>query len=322
MEVFHQNLNFLKLVQWDHGFTTLLRILAIAVAAWIVLRVILRLIRTFRERITRNMEDREQAKRAETLGRVFRYIAAVTILMIAITLILSELSIAVAPILGAAGVIGLAVGFGAQSLVKDYFAGFFILLENQIRQGDVVEIAGKAGLVEDVTLRYIRLRDYDGHVHIVSNGLITTVTNMSRGFAQSVVDIGVAYREDTDEAVSVMRETGAEMRADPVFGVKILDELEVAGVEKWDDSAVILRCRFRVLPLEQWNVRREFLRRLKKAFDARGIEIPFPHLTVYAGVARDGAAASFHVQNEPVRPHATDPLGPEALPEDRNAPKG
>ncbi|MCJ7839022.1 MAG: mechanosensitive ion channel family protein, partial [Burkholderiales bacterium] len=265
MEQFLNSLGLLNLAKWNHELSIALRIVLILAAAWIVLGVTQHLIRTFRERITSRMEDREQIKRAETLGRVFRYIASVVVLVVATTLILSELGIAVAPILGAAGVIGLAVGFGAQSLVKDYFAGFFILLENQMRQGDVVGIADKAGLVEEVTLRYVRLRDYDGNVHIVSNGLITTVTNMSRGFAQSVVDVGVAYREDTDQAVGVMRETGAQMRADPVFGPKILDDLEVAGVDKWDDSAVILRCRFKVQPLEQWNVRREFLRRLKKA---------------------------------------------------------
>lgn len=297
MEQLLRSIEFLNAAQWDRGFITLLRIVLIAMVAWIGLGVMQRLIRLFRERITRRMNDPEQLKRAETLGRVFRYIAAVIVLVVAITLILSELGIAVAPILGAAGVIGLAVGFGAQSLVKDYFAGVFILLENQMRQGDVVEIAGKAGLVEEVTLRYVRLRDYDGNVHIVSNGLITTVTNMSRGFAQSVIDVGVAYREDTDEAVGVMRETGAEMLADPVFGPKILDELEIAGVDKWADSAVILRCRFKVRPLEQWDVRREFLRRLKKAFDARGIEIPFPHLTIYAGAARDGTAPPFRVHD-------------------------
>ena len=296
MEKLLHNYAFLNIATWDHDFVTLLRVVLIAVAAWIALGVTRRLIRLFRERLTRRMEDREQVKRAETLGRVFRYIAAVIIVIVAGTLILSELGIAVAPILGAAGVVGVAVGFGAQSLVKDYFAGFFILLENQMRQGDVVDIAGKAGLVEEITLRYVRLRDYDGNVHIISNGLITTVTNMSRGFAQSVVDVGVAYREDTDEAVAVMRETGAEMRADPVFGPKILDDLEIAGVDKWDDSAVILRCRFKVQPLEQWGVRREFLRRLKKAFDARGIEIPFPHLTIYAGVAKDGSAPAFQVR--------------------------
>jgi len=289
---------FLNISQWDHAAITLVRVALIAIAAWIALGVTRRLLRLFRERITRGMEDPEQVKRADTLGRVFRYVAAVVVLVIAVTLILGELGVAVAPILGAAGVVGLAVGFGAQNLVKDYFAGFFILLENQMRQGDVVEIAGKSGLIEEITLRYVRLRDYDGNVHYVSNGLITAVTNKSRGYAQSVVDVPVAYREDVDEAIQVMRATGAELRADAVFGPKILDELEVAGVERWADSAVILRCRFKVRPLEQWNVRREYLRRLKKAFDAHGIEIPFPHLTVYAGTPKDGTAAPFRVHGD------------------------
>jgi len=297
MEQFLHGLSFINVAKWDHEFIVLLRIVLIAVAGWIGLRVTHRIIPMLRQRITSGMDDQEQVKRAETLGRVFRYIVSVIIVVIATVLILSELGIAVAPILGAAGVIGLAVGFGAQSLVKDYFAGFFILLENQIRQGDVVDIAGKAGLVEEVTLRYVQLRDYDGNVHIVSNGLITTVTNMSRGYAQAVMDIGVAYRENTDEAVGVMREIGAEMRADPGFESKILADLEIAGVDKWADSAVILRCRFKVKPLEQWAVRREYLRRLKIAFDARGIEIPFPHLTIYAGAAKDGTAPAFPVHD-------------------------
>ena len=298
MEQLLHRIESLSLAQWDHAFITLLRVVLIAVVAWIGLGVTRRLIRLFRERITSGMDDLEQMKRADTLGRVFRYVSAVVILVIATTLILGEVGIAVAPILGAAGVVGLAAGFGAQSLVKDYFAGFFILLENQMRQGDVVEIAGKSGLIEEITLRYVRLRDYDGNVHYVSNGLITTVTNMSRGFAQSVVDVGVAYREDTDQVIGVMRETGATMRADPLFGTKILDDLEIAGVDRWADSAVILRCRFKVRPLEQWNVRREFLRRLKKEFDARGIEIPFPHLKVYAGTAKDRTAPSFRVRED------------------------
>lgn len=298
MEQLLHRIESLSLAQWDHAFITLLRVVLIAVVAWIGLGVTRRLIRLFRERITSGMDDLEQMKRAETLGRVFRYVSAVVILVIATTLILGEVGIAVAPILGAAGVVGLAAGFGAQSLVKDYFAGFFILLENQMRQGDVVEIAGKSGLIEEITLRYVRLRDYDGNVHYVSNGLITTVTNMSRGFAQSVVDVGVAYREDTDKVIDVMRETGAKMRADPLFGTKILDDLEIAGVDRWADSAVILRCRFKVRPLEQWNVRREFLRRLKKEFDARGIEIPLPHLKVYAGTAKDRTAPLFNVRDD------------------------
>jgi small-conductance mechanosensitive channel len=183
--------------------------------------------------------------------------------------------------------------------VKDYFTGFFILLENQLTSGDVVEIAGKAGLVEDVTLRFVRLRDYGGNVHFIPNNLITTVTNMSRGFAQAVIDVGIAYREDTDQAFEAMRAVGREMRADAVLAPKILDDLEIAGVDQLADSAVVLRCRFKVAPLEQWGVRREFLRRVKKAFDARGIEIPFPHLTVYAGAGKDGNAAPFHMLQGP-----------------------
>jgi len=283
---------------------TALRVALIAVAAHIAIAVLQRGIRLFRLRIEHRLGDPEAMKRARTLSRVFRYTVTVVITIVAATTILSELGVSLAPILGAAGIVGVAVGFGAQSLVKDYFTGFVLLLENQIRVGDVVRVADQAGYVEEVTLRYVRLRDYDGNVHFVPNGLITAVTNMSLEFAQSVIDVGVAYREDVDEAFDVMRTVAREMRTDPVFGPKILDELEVAGVERWADSAVVLRCRFRVAPLEQWNVRREYLRRLKKAFDLRGIEIPFPHLTVYAGVGKDGSAPPFRVRTESAAPPA------------------
>jgi len=277
---------------------TALRILLIAIAAWVLIAVLQRAIRVVRSRIASRFDDAEAVKRAETLGRVFRYIVAIVVGAIAVMLILSELGISVAPILGAAGVVGLAVGFGAQSLVKDFFTGFFILFENQIRKGDVVKVADHSGLVEEVTLRYVRLRDYDGNVHFVPNGIITSVVNMSRGFAQSVIDVGIAYRESIDEAIAVMRDVGSELRNDPAFAARILDDLEIAGVDRWDDSAVVLRCRFKVAPLEQWGVRREFLRRLKNEFDVRGIEIPYPHLTLYAGVSKDGSAPAFSVQVE------------------------
>lgn len=267
-----------------------LRIVLIAGLAWMAVAFSHKLIRTFRIYVSRNLEDGEEVKRIATLGRVFRYTASVLITLITGTLILGELGISVAPILGAAGVVGVAVGFGAQSLIKDYFNGFFLLLENQMRQGDVVEAGGKAGVVEEITLRYTRMRDYDGNVHFVPNGSITTVTNMTRGFAHAVVDVGVAYREDIDAALEIMRSTGAELRADPAIGPKILEDVEIVGVEKWADSAVILRCRFKVAPIEQWTVRRQYLRRLKLAFDAAGIEIPFPHLTVYPGQLKDGSS--------------------------------
>ena len=293
MDAFVNKLASIELASWGATAVVALRITLIAIVAWIAAAGLNRLIRMFRERIAQHVGDAEQQKRAATIGRVLRYIVSVVVTLMAGILILSELGVSIAPILGAAGVVGLAIGFGAQSLVKDYFTGFFILLENQLTTGDVVEIAGKSGLVEDVTLRYVRLRDYSGHVHYVPNNLITTVTNMSRGFAQAVVDVGIAYREDTDHAFDVMREVSREMRSDLDFGSKILDDLEIAGVESWADSAVVLRCRFKVVPLEQWGVRREFLRRLKKAFDARGIEIPFPHVTVYAGTCKDGTAPPF-----------------------------
>jgi len=301
MNAWTQSLEFLDPSRWGGGTVTIIRIVVIVVAAWITIGVLQRLIRALRERLASRFGDPEAVKRAATLGRVFRYLVAVVVSLIAGMLVLGELGVSVAPILGAAGVVGLAVGFGAQSLVKDYFAGFFILLEDQVRQGDVVEVGGKSGFVEEVTLRYVRLRDYDGNVHYVSNGLITTVTNMSRGFAQSVIDIGIAYREDVDEAFEVMRVVAADMRADPEFGARILDDLEIAGVDKWADSAVVLRCRFKVAPLQQWGVRREFLRRLKRAFDQRGIEIPFPHLTVYPGVAKDGGAPEFRIRRQDTR---------------------
>ncbi len=161
--------------------------------AWLAHRLVARLLRAFRSRIAPHITDAEDARRADTLARVSRHMATVVIVLIAGMLVLSELGISVAPILGAAGVVGLAFGFGAQSLVKDYVSGFFLLLENQVTKGDVVEIAGKSGEVEDVTLRYVQLRDYGGNVHFVPNGLITIVTNMSRGFAYAVIEVGVAH---------------------------------------------------------------------------------------------------------------------------------
>lgn len=285
--------------EWSGAAIVAFRVVAILIVAWIVAVLINRLIRMLRTRVARRLDEPEQRNRVATIGRVLRYINSVVISLIAGILVLSELGVAIAPILGAAGVVGLAIGFGAQSLVKDYFTGFFLLLENQLTTGDVVEVAGKSGLVEDVTLRFVRLRDYGGNVHYVPNSQITTVTNMSRGYAQAVIDVGVAYREDVDEAFEVMRSVARQMRSDEVFGSKILDDLDIAGVEQWGDSAVQLRCRFRVRPLEQWSVRREFLRRLKRAFDERGIEIPFPHLTLYAGRDKAGTAPEFRLANVP-----------------------
>ncbi len=287
-----ENLNSLlaALAGWQGPASTLLHIVIILTLAWLARRLVKHGLKRLRNRMIDGEVDTEREKRLATLEQVARYILTVVILLVATMLVLAELGISIAPILAAAGVLGIAVGFGAQSLVKDYFTGLFLLLENQIRQGDVVEIAGKSGLVEEMTLRYTLLRDYEGSVHTIPNGVIDTVTNRSRGFAHAVIDVGVAYREDVDEVFAVMRQVGRELRADPDYASRIEDDLDIAGVDQWGDSAVVVRCRFRVKPLEQWGVRRAYLYRLKKAFDAAGIEIPYPHLTVYAGQPKSGEA--------------------------------
>lgn len=290
--------------RWEGPAKSGLRIVLILVLAWVAIALLQRLVRAVRIRITARLGGIESAKRAETLGRVIRYLVALVVGAVAFMLVLAEIGISLAPILGAAGVFGVAVGFGAQSLVKDYFAGFFLLLEDQIRTGDVIDIVGIGGVVEDLTLRHVRLRDYDGHVHFVPNGLITTVTNKGRGFAYSVMDIGVAYREDVDACLGVMGEVAAGMHTDPAFQDRILDPFEIVGVERWDDSAVVLRGRFRVAPLAQWTVRREYLRRLKQRFDEEKIEIPFPHVTLYPGIDRAGDAPALHVAVSGVLPDA------------------
>lgn len=266
---------------WAEVLVALVNVLLILTLAWILQRVVGRVVRLLKARLAASAEGLEGQKRVETLGRVFGYVASVTIGILTLLLVLSEIGISIAPLLATAGVAGVAIGFGAQSLVKDYFSGFVMLMENQIRQGDVVEIAGKTGLVEEVTLRHVRLRDYEGAVHFVPNGAIDTVTNKSRGFAFAVMDIGVAYRESLDRVYRVIEAVAGGMRADAAFALKIIEDIEIAGVEQWADSAVVIKVRLKVSPLEQWGVRREFMRRLKLAFDSEGIEIPFPQRVVH-----------------------------------------
>jgi small conductance mechanosensitive channel len=265
---------------WDESAVMLARVAGTLVLAWMAQRLVGRLLRAFRSRIAPHITDAEDARRAETLARVSRHLASVVIWLIAGMLVLSELGISVAPILGAAGVVGLAVGFGAQSLVKDYVSGFFLFLENQVTKGDVVELGGKTGEVEDVTLRYVQLRDYGGNVHFVPNGMITTVTNMSRGFAYAVVEVGVAPGATLERVYLALRNVAQGLQADPAFAAAIAGELEISGVDRLDGTAVVVRSRLRVRPLEQWRVRWEFLQRLKEEFERQGVELPLPQLTL------------------------------------------
>ncbi len=272
--------NLLNPRLWDESALIAARVLGTLVLAWLAQYVTGRLLRVFRSRIAPHIAEGEHARRAETLARVARYVATVVIWLIAGMLILSEVGISVAPILGAAGVVGLAIGFGAQSLVKDYVSGIFLLLENQVTKGDVVEIAGKSGAVEDVTLRYVQLRDYGGNVYFVPNGLITVVTNMSRGHAYAVVEVGVAPGATLDHVYKAMRDVAQGLRADPAFSGAIEGGLEISGVDRLDGTAVVVRSRLKVRVLEQWRVRWEFLHRLKLEFERQGIALPTPLLAV------------------------------------------
>ncbi len=251
--------------------------------AWAVQAIAWRLIRAFRGYMARRSAGADEMRRIDTVGNAFRYFASVVVVLVAGMLILNELGISIAPILATAGVAGIAIAFGAQSLIKDYFNGFFLLLEDQIRVGDVVEVAGKGGLVEELTLRYVRLRDLEGHVHYIPNGEIKLVTNRTRVYATPVIDVPISYAEDAERVMQVMREAASALRADPAWSARIAADLELIGMDRWADSSVVLRARFKVVPpIEQWNVRREYLRRLKRVFDERGIEIPFPQLTLHA----------------------------------------
>jgi moderate conductance mechanosensitive channel len=250
------------------------RIFVILVVAWALQFVAVRLIRVFRAYMAKRTTAADELRRIDTVGNAFRYFASVVVVLVAGMLILNELGISIAPILATAGVAGIAIAFGAQSLIKDYFTGFFLLIEDQIRQGDVVEISGKSGEVEEVTLRYVRLRDLDGYVHYVPNGEIKLVTNRTRGFGQAVMDAVIKSSQAVEDAFQAMRDVGRELRQDPAFAPRILGDVEIAGIERWEHIGVFLRCRMKVLPEEQWNVRAEFMRRLKIAFEQRAIQSP------------------------------------------------
>ncbi|HSC78342.1 MAG TPA: mechanosensitive ion channel family protein [Candidatus Acidoferrales bacterium] len=230
-------------------------------------------------------ERLEREKRVATLTRLLGWISTGVVIGIAVLLILRDWGVNITPILTGAGIAGLAVGFGAQNLVRDVISGFFLILEDQVRVGDVVTINGKSGLVESIQLRTTRLRDFDGTVHILPNGAITELSNLTKDFSYYVINLGVAYKEDVDRVMATLREVGGGLETDPAFRDFILAPLEVVGVDAFADSAVVIKMRIKTVPRQQWVVGRELRRRIKKAFDDRGIEIPYPHLSVYFGEA-------------------------------------
>jgi len=269
--------------------STLPSLLIIAILAFILLKVANLFLRRIKPIMLKHMgsgsdlDSRELEKRLDTLLGILRSIIKVVIWVMVGMLVLRKIGIDIAPIIAGAGIVGLAVGFGAQELVRDLIAGFFMLLENQIREGDVAIVNGTGGLVEHVGMRTIVLRDLSGVVHVFQNGKVNTLSNMTKNWSGMVFDIGVAYKEDTDKVAEVIQQVAEELRADPDFRDKILEPIEIFGVDGFGDSAVIMKARFKTVPIEQWAVGREYRRRLKKAFDEQGIEIPFPHRTIYWG---------------------------------------
>jgi small conductance mechanosensitive channel len=222
----------------------------------------------------------ERRRRVQTVGGTLRRFFSILIWSAAWLMVLRELDVDITPILTGAGIVGLAVGFGAQTLVKDIISGLFLITEDQVRIGDVVEINGIGGGVEEINLRTIVLRDLEGTVHHISNGEIRTLANKARDFSYYVIDIGVGYDDDTDRIVEVVRATADELMKDPKFSTSILEPLEVLGVDSFKSSEVTLRFRIKTLPMKQWEVGRELRRRIKKAFDAQGVVIPTPAYTV------------------------------------------
>lgn len=267
------------------------RAVLILLAAFILARVSHRIVRALRIQIIRVMMSRaggapeELEKRAATLGGIIRKTASTVIYVIAAIMVLAEFNVNIAPILAGAGVIGLAVGFGAQNLVRDVITGLFILLENQIRVNDVAIINGTGGLVEEINLRTTVLRSLDGTVHIFPNGTIERLSNMTREYSYYLFDIGVAYKEDTDRVVEAVKEVADGLMKEEEFREAILAPLEVLGVDQFADSAVVIKARIKTRPIKQWMVGREMNRRIKKKFDELGIEIPFPHFSLYFGEA-------------------------------------
>lgn len=310
-------------------FTGGVRIVIVIFAAWVGMRLSRRFIPALMLKVIRDGRDAaDQAeasrKRADTLGAVFVAAINVFIVVIVIFTVLSEFSVPIGPVLGGVGIAGIAVGFGAQYLVRDVITGTLILLENQYRQGDVVQIAGIAGLVESINLRRTVLRDLEGKVHTIPHGEITTTSNFTKYWSRVVLDIGVAYKEDMTKVFRVLNEIGAELGNHPELGLKVIDPPKVLRLNSFDDSQITIRMLGVCKPLTQWELSGWLRLRVKERFDQEGIEIPFPHRSLYWGVDqpqlpwqqnaafRDGSDSAFQGAPEVATPTAK----PEVTPDD------
>jgi len=292
-----------------HLVATAARVLAILIGTLLLRRVLHTLADRYRRRIEHDGITEEE-KRLATLASLAKTAISFLVVFVGATMILNELNVSIGPLLASAGVLGLAVGFGAQNLVRDVMSGFFVLLENWYREGDVIEVAGVSGTVERFGLRATVLRDQQGRVHYIPNGEIKLVSNLTQEWSQAQIDIGVAYKEDIDRVIVVLESLCREMQKDPLYGPRIMDT-DVMGIERLDDSAVILRVTLRTQPQERWTVAREFRRRLLKTFRTENIETPFPHLTIYLGAGQTpppGSPLAMSGAAPPASPSAPPPV--------------
>ncbi len=281
---------FLALFQWKALVITMLRIGLVIGLALVGIAVA----RRFINRLERHLVERSKArgeaveefeKRTYTVARLLRQGVVILIWVVVALVVLRDVGVEIGPLLASAGIVGLAVGFGAQNLVRDVISGFFLIIEDQIRVGDIAIINGTGGLVESMNFRTTVLRDLSGVVHIFPNGTITTLSNMTHDWSAHIFDIGVAYKEDVDRVIELLKGVGATLREDNYFGPLIIEDIEVFGLDQFADSALVIKGRIKTRPIKQWEVGREFKRRVKQTFDKEGIEIPFPHRSIYFGEA-------------------------------------
>ena len=284
-------------IDGDIAIRGTVRVIGIWVLAWLALRVV----RLTARRIELSVDDGDDSvttlreKRGRTISQLLRSVGRVVIVTIAV-LLTFNVFINIAPILAGAGILGLAVSFGAQSLVRDVISGFFILLENQFAVGDVIEAAGKSGVVERMTMRVVVLRDLEGTMHVIPNGEMKVVSNKTRGWARAVVDISVPFTEDVDRALGVVRDEAAQFSTDGSWGLQLDGPVEVLGVESMSDNAVVVRTLLKTQPGSQWNVAREFRRRLIIRFAHESIESPYQqrrvHVTIKGGAGGEAIATA------------------------------
>jgi small conductance mechanosensitive channel len=279
-----------------------LRVLVTAGVGCLVGVVVWEMVSAAVERALRARDGEETATarsaRLHTVLPLLRKVVLVVLGAMVVLMVLAEAGVDIAPLIAGAGVVGIAVGFGAQSLVQDIITGIFILVEDAISVGDVVNVAGIGGVVEDISIRTMRLRDLEGSVHTIPFSSVSTVTNMTKTFSYFVASIGVAYREDTDAVLEVCRGIVDEMREEPRFRRSILQPLEVLGLDQFTEAGVILKARIKTRPIKQWEVGREFNRRMKKRFDEQGIAIALPRVTLYFGEDKQGRAPAGRVRIE------------------------